>query len=110
MAQAEWILREAGSGTREEVDRLLLPHLAMLNVSMELGHSEAIKHAVAAGLGVSCLSRRVVADLLQSGAVAEVRAGLPTLTRTLYQVQHRDKTLTRGMAAFQNMTMAALLA
>ncbi|WP_445989711.1 LysR family transcriptional regulator [Chromobacterium haemolyticum] len=110
LAQAEWILREAGSGTREEVDRLLLPHLAMLNVSMELGHSEAIKHAVAAGLGVSCLSRRVVADLLQTGAVVEVRAGLPALTRMLYQVQHRDKTLTRGMAAFQNMTMAALLA
>ncbi|AOZ52857.1 LysR family transcriptional regulator [Chromobacterium vaccinii] len=100
LAEAEWILREAGSGTREEVERVLLPHLMRLSISMELGHSEAIKHAVAAGLGVSCLSRHVVADLLAAGSVVEVDADLPRLTRTLYRVQHRDKAIGRGMAAF----------
>ncbi|MBW7567623.1 LysR family transcriptional regulator [Chromobacterium subtsugae] len=100
LAQAEWILREAGSGTREEVERVLLPHLSRLAISMELGHSEAIKHAVAAGLGVSCLSRHVIADLLAAGAVVAVDADLPPLTRTLYRVQHRDKSASRGMAAF----------
>ncbi|WP_440216926.1 LysR family transcriptional regulator [Chromobacterium piscinae] len=100
LAEAEWILREAGSGTREEVERVLLPHLMRLSISMELGHSEAIKHAVAAGLGVSCLSRHVVADLLATGSVVEVDADLPLLTRTLYRVQHRDKAIGRGMAAF----------
>ncbi|VEB40658.1 putative DNA-binding transcriptional regulator [Chromobacterium violaceum] len=67
---------------------------------MELGHSEAIKHAVAAGLGVSCLSRHVVADLLAAGTIVEVDADLPRLTRMLYRVQHRDKAIGRGMAAF----------
>ncbi|MGC0151359.1 LysR family transcriptional regulator [Chromobacterium vaccinii] len=100
LAEAEWILREAGSGTREEVERVLLPHLMRLSISMELGHSEAIKHAVAAGLGVSCLSRHVVADLLVAGSVVEVDADLPRLTRTLYRVQHRDKAIGRGMEAF----------
>lgn len=100
LAEAEWILREAGSGTREEVERVLLPHLMRLSISMELGHSEAIKHAVAAGLGVSCLSRHVVADLLAAGSVVEVDADLPRLTRMLYRVQHRDKAIGRGMAAF----------
>lgn len=100
LADADWILREQGSGTREEVDRLLLPHLRHLNLCMELGHSEAIKRAVAAGLGVSCLSRRVVAELLASGELAEVDCALPPLSRALYRIQHRDKTITRGMAAF----------
>ncbi|MBM2885392.1 LysR family transcriptional regulator [Chromobacterium amazonense] len=100
LADASWILREPGSGTREEVERVLLPHLNRLAIGMELGHSEAIKHAVAAGLGVSCLSRHVVADLLAAGSVVEVDANLPLLTRTLFRVQHRDKAVSRGMEAF----------
>ncbi|POZ63790.1 LysR family transcriptional regulator [Chromobacterium alticapitis] len=100
LAEAGWILREAGSGTREEVERALLPHLHRLAINMELGHSEAIKHAVAAGLGVSCLSRHVVADLLAAGGIVELDADLPQLTRTLWRIQHRDKSVSRGMEAF----------
>ncbi|MBV8045667.1 MAG: LysR family transcriptional regulator [Paludibacterium sp.] len=98
LAQAEWILRETGSGTRQEVERLLLPRLGAFAVSMEMGDSEAIKHAVAAGLGVSCLPRRVVAGELARGELIELAQ--PSMTRTLYLVMHRDKALTRGMARF----------
>jgi DNA-binding transcriptional LysR family regulator len=49
LAQAQWVLRERGSGTREEVERLLLPHVGSFGEVMEMGHSEAIKRAVAAG-------------------------------------------------------------
>jgi DNA-binding transcriptional LysR family regulator len=100
LAQAPWILREAGSGTREEVERLLLPELGALPVALEIGHSEAIKHLVAAGMGVSCLSRVVVADLLAAGTLVEIDAALPALHRSLYRVMHRAKAVTRGLAAF----------
>jgi DNA-binding transcriptional LysR family regulator len=108
LAEAPWLLREAGSGTREEVERGLLPHLGQLNLDMELGDSEAIKRAVAAGLGVSCLSRSVVADLLASGAVVALTAGLPPLRRTLHCIQHRERPATRGMARF--LAIAATMA
>jgi DNA-binding transcriptional LysR family regulator len=98
LAGAEWILRETGSGTREEVERMLLPRLGAFSVAMELGDSEAIKHAVAAGLGVSCLSRHVVSEQLASGTLVEVP--LSPLWRKLYRVMHRDKLVTRGMAHF----------
>ncbi|BEV73113.1 MULTISPECIES: LysR family transcriptional regulator [unclassified Paludibacterium] len=98
LAQAEWILREPGSGTRQEVERLLLPQLGTFAVAMELGDSEAIKHSVAAGLGVSCLPRRVVAGELARGEL--VALPLPVLTRKLYRVMHRDKVMTRGMSQF----------
>ncbi|TDR80726.1 LysR family transcriptional regulator [Paludibacterium purpuratum] len=101
LARAEWILREAGSGTRQEVERLLLPRLGSFAVAMEVGDSEAIKHAVAAGLGVSCLPRRVVAGELARGEL--VALPLATLTRNLYRVMHRDKALTRGMAQFLSL-------
>ncbi|EAO3107214.1 LysR family transcriptional regulator, partial [Salmonella enterica] len=46
LAASPWILRERGSGTREIVDYLLLSHLPRFHMAMELGNSEAIKHAV----------------------------------------------------------------
>ncbi len=41
---------------------------------MELGNSEAIKHAVRHGLGISCLSRRVIEDQLQAGTLMKLRS------------------------------------
>ncbi len=69
LRRARWLLREPGSGTREEVSHALLGHLHYLEDSLDLGSSEAIKHSVAAGLGISCLSRWVV------GTVGLRRAG-----------------------------------
>jgi DNA-binding transcriptional LysR family regulator len=86
-----WLLREPGSGTRETVDELLLPHLKTYRRSIVLGSSEAIKHAVVQGIGVACLSRWVVRELLDAGALAEVHTHLRGLTRECNWVVHRDK-------------------
>lgn len=45
LRQQVWLLREAGSGTRVATDFELLPHLSAYRRSIELGNSEAIKHA-----------------------------------------------------------------
>ncbi|NDJ57074.1 LysR family transcriptional regulator [Enterobacteriaceae bacterium 4M9] len=100
LANAPWILREQGSGTREIVDYLLLAHLPRLRLAMELGNSEAIKHAVRHGLGVSCLSRRVIEEQLQSGTLVEVPVPLPRLVRTLYRIHHRQKHLSSALLRF----------
>lgn len=100
LAAAPWILREKGSGTREIVDYLLLAHLPQFHLEMELGNSEAIKHAVRHGLGISCLSRRVIAEQLQSGSLVEVRAPLPRLVRTLWRIHHRQKHLSSALTRF----------
>lgn len=100
LAAAPWILREHGSGTREIVDYLLLSHLPQFQLALELGNSEAIKHAVRHGMGISCLSRRVIADLLEAGTLAEVAVPLPRLTRTLYRIHHRQKHLSNALNRF----------
>jgi DNA-binding transcriptional LysR family regulator len=100
LAEAPWILRERGSGTREIVDYLLLSHLPEFHLGMELGNSEAIKHAVRHGLGISCLSRRVIAEQLDSGTLVELPVPLPRLTRKLWRIHHRQKHLSNALQRF----------
>lgn len=100
LASQAWILREQGSGTREIVDYLLLSSLPTFRLAMELGNSEAIKHAVRHGMGISCLSRRVIADQLASGALVEVPLPLPPLVRSLYRIHHRQKHISKSLTRF----------
>jgi DNA-binding transcriptional LysR family regulator len=100
LAQAQWLLREAGSGTRETVEHALLPHLLNIPVSMTLGSSEAIKNAVAEGLGISCLSRSVVRNLLAAKRLRVLDTSLPRLTRTFLMIHHERKVLSEPLRRF----------
>ncbi|KFC08962.1 LysR family transcriptional regulator [Trabulsiella guamensis ATCC 49490] len=100
LASAPWILREKGSGTRELVDYLLLSQLPEFHLGMELGNSEAIKHAVRHGLGISCLSRRVIAEQLDNGSLKELSVPLSRLTRTLWRIHHRQKHISNALNRF----------
>ncbi len=62
LAKERFILRELGSGTRMACDAHFLAHGFEPNVRLELGSNEAIKHAVAAGLGLAVLSRHALAS------------------------------------------------
>lgn len=91
LAQARWLLREPGSGTREAVEQALLPHLHHFARSMQLGSTEAIKQAAAAGLGLACLSRHAVADLIALGSLTIVETQVPPMSRQLWVVRHPGK-------------------
>ena len=56
LAEEAFLLREVGSGTRAAVEEVFEIAGIPLKTAMVLGHVEAIKQAVAAGLGVSVLS------------------------------------------------------
>ena len=99
LGRADWLLREPGSGTREAVEHALLPYLHHLPSACEFGNSEAIKRATAEGLGISCLSRAVVADLLESGRLVELHSPLPVLRRHFYLVVSRHRVLSARLQA-----------
>ncbi|QXG34746.1 LysR family transcriptional regulator [Pseudomonas viridiflava] len=100
LQHAEWLLREPGSGTRDEVEHLLLRHLHDLEDMRQMGSSEAIKRTLAQGIGISCLSRRVVADLLASGELQILNSPLPPLTRRFFLIRHRDKFVSTSLQRF----------
>jgi DNA-binding transcriptional LysR family regulator len=97
LREATWLLRETGSGTREIIDQLLIPHLHRLRPGIEFGTSEAIKRAAASGLGITCLSRCVVEDQIHAGSLVTLETELPRLSRQFYLLTHEQKGLTRGM-------------
>jgi DNA-binding transcriptional LysR family regulator len=100
LAEASWILREHGSGTRLASDRWLIEHLGSLNIGFELGSTEAIKRLAAAGAGLACLSRHTVAHELASGELVALRTRLPVARRRLAMVVRRDKHLGRATEDF----------
>jgi DNA-binding transcriptional LysR family regulator len=61
LAEEPFIMREPGSGTRQEVQRLFDEAGLELKVKLDLGSNEAIKQAIAGGLGISVLSVHTLA-------------------------------------------------
>jgi DNA-binding transcriptional LysR family regulator len=100
LSQAQWLLREPGSGTREAVEHALLPHLQRIRSNMTLGGSEAIKYAAAVGLGLSCLSRYVVQDLVAAERLTVLATRLPRLTRRFALIYPETKVLSNSLRRF----------
>ncbi len=92
-----WLLREPGSGTREAAEQALLPHLHGFAEVLQLGGTEAIKQGAVAGLGLACLSRHAVADLVALGRLHVLATPLPPLRRQLWVVRHPGKRVPASL-------------
>ncbi|HAN28586.1 MAG TPA: LysR family transcriptional regulator [Haliea salexigens] len=93
----EWIVREPGSGTRQTFDRAMHGILPALRLALELQHTEAIKRAVEAGLGVGCLSRISLVEAFARGSLVPLRVPHRDFTRRLHIVLHRQKFHTAAL-------------
>jgi DNA-binding transcriptional LysR family regulator len=100
LADATWVLREHGSGTRQIADEWLLKNLARVRVGCELGSTEAIKRVVATSDALGCLSRYAVAQSVEVGHLVELQTQLPKATRKLSIALHREKRLGRATEEF----------
>ncbi|MEL6488896.1 MAG: LysR substrate-binding domain-containing protein [Cyanobacteria bacterium J06621_3] len=65
-----FIMREPGSGTRKAVETRFKEKDITVKVSLELGSNEAIKQAIAGGLGISILSQHTIISEGTSGEFA----------------------------------------
>ncbi len=97
LLDATWILRETGSGTRQTFDRAMHGLLPELKVLLELQHTEAIKRAVEAGLGIACLSRITLSEAFNRGSLVPLRVPHRDLHRKFYVIRHRQKYLSEGI-------------
>jgi DNA-binding transcriptional LysR family regulator len=96
LENAPWIMQEKGSGTREHSKLPWMQKESDIRNARELGHTEAIKKAVEAGLGVGCLSRMAVQRewdndwLVKTSPPLNLRRTLIILTR---ESGYRSKVL-----------------
>lgn len=88
LASLPFIVREAGSGTRQIIDERLLKHLPGVRVIMEIEQSEAIKRMVSADIGLGCLSQYVIEQELASGELVQIEMAGLDLSRQWWLVWH----------------------
>ena len=93
-----WIIREEGSGTQMAVEKGLRKKgksLKQFNVVMEMGSTSAVKEGVKAGLGLAFISKRAVEEELKQGLFSRIHVeGIDPISRQLYIVSHRGRTLS----------------
>jgi DNA-binding transcriptional LysR family regulator len=94
---ARWIVRERGSGTRQTFDRAMHGLLADLDIVLALEHTEAIRGAVVAGLGIGCVSRIALQEAFDHGTLAPCRVPQRDLRRELYLLVNKHKYRGRGL-------------
>jgi DNA-binding transcriptional LysR family regulator len=100
LAEEVFLLREEGSGTRAAVEEVFEVAGIPLKVGMVLGHVEAIKRAVAAGLGVSVLSVLAVRREKQYGTLAILDVEQFPIQRRWYIARLAERPLIASAEVF----------
>lgn len=101
LVAASWISRETGSGTRQTFERAMHGLLPQLHLALELQHTEAIKRAVEAGLGIGCLSRVALRDAFRRGSLVELPVPHRDMRRQFHFILHREKFISPGIERWQ---------
>ncbi len=107
LRDATWVMREQGSGTRQSFERGMHGLLPSLNVLLELEHTEAIKRAVEADLGIGCLSEVVLEDAFKRGSLVPLKTPENrNFKRQFYFILHKQKYRSAGIDAWIGLCRA----
>lgn len=90
------VMREQGSGTRREFEKILVKEgidPQQLSIVGLFGSTDAIKQAVKEGMGISIVSRRAVRDELKCNMLREIKIRDAGMKRQFFIVTHRKRTL-----------------
>lgn len=99
LSQAQWILREEGSSSRNFFDTQLRQKLSHVDVVAELNSFDAIVRSVLVGLGITYMSSRILNDPFFGRFVS--RVDIPDRhKRQLTFCRHREKYLSADVREF----------
>ncbi|BFM49257.1 LysR substrate-binding domain-containing protein [Marinomonas sp. THO17] len=99
LKQANWVMRESGSGTRNILEQATGAEIPQLNVVLSLAHMEAVKQAVIHQMGLGCLSRMAISQELNADLIRLYKTPLK-LNRNLLIVTPRNTALTKNAQRF----------
>jgi DNA-binding transcriptional LysR family regulator len=100
LAQERLLMREEGSATRHVTERALQRASLGIGRTLELGHTEAIKQAVMAGLGVAFVSIYAARGELETGRLKRVRLRGLRIQRHFHVIHNEARSLTARARAF----------
>jgi DNA-binding transcriptional LysR family regulator len=102
LATERFVLREQGSGTRLACDAHFAQHHFQPVVRLELGSNEAIKQAVAGGLGLAVLSTHALGEHLVDESLVVLDAQTFPIQSQWFTVHLRGKRLSPIAQAFMH--------
>jgi DNA-binding transcriptional LysR family regulator len=97
LTSSNWIVREHGSGTRQAFEHALHGLFPQLKIALELTQTEAIKSAVAAGLGLGCLSRLALEQDFLQRRLVPCRVPQRDFQRDFFFVLHQRKFRSQAL-------------
>ena len=101
LVREPFVVRERGSDTWQSMQEAFGPHLADVQVALEITSTETLKQAVMAGLGIGFLSAHTVNQELRTKSLVVLDvAGFPHVQRW-YVVHRRHKRLPPVAQAFK---------
>ncbi len=98
-----FIVREKGSGTRRILEQFLKDTGTDLTISMELDQTEAVKMAVASGIGIAVVSEYTVSGAQQIEGLHMVSIEGDPLGRTINVAYHVGKRHSKAALAFLDL-------
>jgi DNA-binding transcriptional LysR family regulator len=102
LIDAEWVVRERGSGTRSEFEAALRAigiKPRRLKYALEVPSNEAVCSAVVAGAGATAISEMVVEALILTGRLHRVAFDLPA--RSFHVLRHRERYQSKAAQALR---------
>lgn len=108
VADENFILREAGSGTRQEFEKAFKKagfNPKSLKVVALMNSTEAVKQAVSLGIGISVVSAISVEDYVKFGLIKAYNIEGVSLGRAFYLVHHKNVPLSPLSIAFLNYAL-----
>lgn len=100
LARQPLLIREDGSATRQVTERVLREAGITVRPTMELDHTETIKRAVMAGLGIAFVSRYAVEDELRAKRLRVVAVDKLKIRRHFHVIHDERRPLSTSARAF----------
>ena len=101
----EFIVREAGSGTRELFEVVMDNHSINWQIGGVYNNAETIKNMVSAGLGISVMSRLAVQKEIKRNELKIVTIEGLSFKRQFIIVHHKNKYIVPAMQIFMQECM-----
>jgi DNA-binding transcriptional LysR family regulator len=95
-----FVVRDTGSDTRSFVERALAARGLAVNPVMSVGSTEAVKRAVAAGIGVAIVSKLAIDLEVQARRLKVLRIEGLQIRRPLYCLTRTTLPKTQASLAF----------
>jgi len=105
LCREDFVLRERGSGTREVMERAIAEQGYSLHAVMSLGDIEAVKRAVAAGIGIGIISGHALSMELAAGILRRIDVEGFTVKRPLHFLTSRKRYRSKAVQALTPLIM-----